>query len=261
MLRRSNLTIKYLILFITVILFTSAGYSFADDASGLFNQANGLYQKNDYQKAADLYQKLVDEGYEGTALYYNLGNSYYKLNKIGYAILNYERALRLSPGDEDIQHNLALANSRTIDKPDSLPQFFLFQWWESLLALFSLTGWTWSAYFFYILLLISIGIFFFIKNGTIQRFSLFSSLSFGFLFIITVVLLVIKLNREVNIKDGIIIKPAVTVKLAPDKDSNDAFVVHEGLKVQVEDQVDNWYKVRLQDGKIGWMPNNDLAVI
>ncbi len=259
--KQNIFSIKYFSIFLLIVFVLFAKNSFAGEAESLFNQANGYYQKNEYQKAADIYQKLVDEGYQGTSLYYNLGNAYYKLNKIGYSILNYEKALRLSPGDDDVQNNLALANSKTVDKIDSLPQFFLFQWWESLLALFSLSGWTWTAYFLYILLLISVGVFFFIKNGTFQRISLFSSLSFGFLFIVAVVLLVVKLNREVNIKDGIIIQPAVTVKLAPDNSSNDAFVIHEGLKVKIEDHVDNWYKIRLQDGKIGWMPNNDLAII
>jgi tetratricopeptide (TPR) repeat protein len=235
--------------------------SLANQADEMMNKANEFYQQNKFEKAADLYQKLVDENYEGTALYYNLGNAYYKLNKIGYAILNYEKALRLSPGDDDVQHNLALANSKTADKIDTLPQFFLFNWWESLLALFSVSEWTWAAYSFYLILLISIGAFFFIRNPRVQRYSLFTSFGFGVIFLLTAVLLVINLNRDLNVKDAIITEPAVTVKLAPDKDSNDAFVVHEGLKIRVMDKVDNWLKIRLNDGKIGWMPENDLKII
>src|SRR5690606_3967693 len=93
-------------------------------------------------KAIEVYKDLINSGFEGTSLYYNLGNSYYRTGKIGLAILYYEKALKLSPGDEDIRHNLALANLKTIDKVESLPKFFLFEWWDSLLTLFTISGWT-----------------------------------------------------------------------------------------------------------------------
>jgi tetratricopeptide (TPR) repeat protein len=244
--------------FIVAVFYNSA---YALDAKSMMQKANGLYQKNNFSEAAEIYQKLVDEGYESTPLYYNLGNSYYRLNKIGYAILNYERALRLSPGDDDIQHNLALANTKTIDKIDSLPKFFIFQWWESLLAMFNLTGWTYSAYIFYLLILISFGIYFISKRPQLQRYAFFSGIISFVILLITAALLIVKLNREVNIKNGIIIEPTVIAKVSPDKDSNDAFVIHEGLKVRLEDNVGNWYKIRLQDGKIGWTIKQDLKVI
>ncbi len=249
---------------IFIIVFLIAGNyknAFALDAKSMMQKANGLYQNNKFSEAAQIYQKLVDEGYEGTALYYNLGNAYYRLNKIGFAILNYERALKLSPGDDDIQHNLALANTKTVDKIESLPKFFIFQWWESLLALFNLSGWTYTAYIFYILILISFGIYFFAKKPQIQRYSFFSGLFSIIILVIVATLLIVKLNREVNIKNGVIIEPSVIAKVSPDKDSNDAFVIHEGLKVRLEDNIGNWYKIRLQDGKIGWANKQDIKVI
>ncbi len=98
-------------------------------------RGNDYYQKQQYDKAVQAYNKVLNEGYESAELYYNLGNAYYRKGNLGYAILNYERALKLSPGDDDIRHNLALANSRTIDRINTLPDFFIFQWWESFLAL------------------------------------------------------------------------------------------------------------------------------
>ncbi len=169
--------------------------------------------------------------------------------------------LKLSPGDDDIQHNLALANTKTIDQIESLPRFFIFQWWESILAFFNLSGWTYTAYIFYMLILISFGIYFFTKKPQIQRYSFFSGLISASILLIVMVLLIVKLNREVNIKNGIIIEPSVTAKVSPDKDSNDAFVIHEGLKVRLEDNIGNWYKIRLQDGKIGWTNKQDIKVI
>ena len=246
------------ILLVTIFL---AGNLFASQVGDLMKQGNNYYQQKNYEKAISVYQQLADEGYEGVSLFYNLGNSYYRDGKLGYAILNYEKALRISPNDDDVQHNLAIANAKTVDKIDTLPKFFLFQWWESLLALFTVTGWTYLSFIFYILILISIGIYFFTKNSKVQRYSFFGGLVFSITLIISAILLIVNLNRELNIKQGIIIKQVISVKLSPDPNSNDAFVIHEGLKVQLEDKVDDWVKIRLHDGKIGWLPKEDVATI
>ncbi len=224
-------------------------------------RANELYQQKRYDKAVETYQDIINMGYEGTSLYYNLGNSFYREGKLGYAILYYEKALRLSPGDADVQHNLLIANTKTADKIETIPPFFLFQWWESLLALFSVNGWTYIAYIFYILLLASIGIYFFAKRNKYQRYAFFGGLFSLLLMIITLTFFIINLNRQLNVKKAIVINPAVTVKLAPDPTSNDAFIVHEGLKVREEDQVDNWIKIKLADGKEGWLQKNTIATI
>jgi tetratricopeptide (TPR) repeat protein len=233
----------------------------ASQIDDLMKNGNDAYQNGKYQDAIADYEKLVSDGYEGVSLYYNLGNAYYKDGKLGYAILYYEKALRLSPNDDDIQHNLAIANAKTIDRINTLPQFFIFQWWESLLSFFSVKGWTYFTYFLFILILVAAGIYFFIKNPLIQRYSFFGGLVILALFILSVILLTINVNREVNVKNGIIVAQAVSAKLSPDTKSNDAFVIHEGLKVKMEDKVDNWIKVRLNDGKIGWLPQNDIAQI
>ena len=249
--------------FLIGILFTAAfsNLSFSYQAENLFIKGNEYYQKNDFEKAAETYETLIKSDYEGTSLYYNLGNTYYRMGKLGYAILNYEKALKLSPGDEDIQHNLALANAKTIDKIENLPKFFIFQWWENTLALFSVSGWTITAYIFYFLVLLSIGLYFFSRNQLRQKYSIVSGLTSLSLLVIVIVFLIVKVNREVNVKSGVVIEQSVNVKLSPDENSSDAFIIHEGLKVRLEDEVDNWVKIRLQDGKIGWMPESDVKTI
>lgn len=243
------------------LLFLLAKISFASQVDDLMKQGNNFYQNKNYEKAIESYEQLVSLGYEGVSLFYNLGNSYYREGKIGYAILNYEKALRISPNDDDIRHNLAIANTKTIDRIDTLPKFFLFQWWESLLSFFSLKSWIYFSFFLYILILIASGIYFFTKNSRTQRYSFFGGLIILCFFILSVVVLSVNLNRELNIKHGIVIASAVSAKLSPDVKSNDAFVIHEGLKVQLEDKVDNWVKIRLNDGKIGWLHENDVAKI
>ncbi len=251
-------------LIITVIaasLIFVQGISRASIQDDMMQHANELYQQKQYSKAVDAYRDIIHMGYESDALYYNLGNAYYREGKIGYAILYYEKALRLAPGDNDAMHNLTIANTKTIDKIDTIPPFFLFQWWESLLTLFTLTGWTYLAYIFYILLLASIGLYFFAKKPLQQRVSFFGGLASGILLVFTATLLIINLNRQLNVRHAIVLQPVATVKLGPDPTSNDAFIIHEGLKVKEEDHVDNWVKIRLKDGKEGWLPQSDLGTI
>jgi Tetratricopeptide repeat len=233
----------------------------ASQIDDMMKKGNDAYQNGKYQDAITDYENLIKDGYEGVSLYYNLGNAYYKDGKLGYAILYYEKALKLSPNDDDIQHNLAIANTKTIDRINTLPKFFIFQWWESLLAFFSVKGWTYFTYSLFILILVAAGIYFFMKNPLIQRYSFFGGLAILVLFILSVVMLTINVNRDLNVKNGIIIAQVVSAKLSPDTKSNDAFVIHEGLKVKMEDRVDNWVEVRLNDGKIGWLPENDIAQI
>jgi tetratricopeptide (TPR) repeat protein len=244
---------------ILICLIIFQGLLFADTPEELFEKGNQYYRNNEFEEAIEIYEDLITDGYEGVELYYNLGNSYYKLNKFGLAILNYERALKLSPGDEDIQHNLALTNTKTIDNIETLPGFFLFDWWNSLLKLFSISGWTNTTYIVYLVLLVLIGFYFFVRNPVQKKLLLIAGLVTAFLFSISSIFLIVNLNEELNIKNGVVVEAAVNVKLSPDGD--DAFIIHEGIKVNIEDKVDDWVKIRLQDGKIGWMLQDDLRII
>jgi tetratricopeptide (TPR) repeat protein len=248
-----NSAILFVLVFVTSI-------SLAQDDK-LFQEGNEYYRQKQYDKAIITYNQLVRENFESAALYYNLGNAYFRMERIGYAILYYEKALKLAPNDEDIVHNLTLANLKIIDKVESLPKFFLFQWWEGLLSLFTSSGWTIISYICYIILIISIGFYFYIKTGSQQKIVLISGFAGLLLLIISSSVLAVKLKRELNIKNGIVVENTANVKLSPDSGSNDAFIVHEGLKVILEDRVDEWVKVRLQDGKVGWLPQEDVKVI
>lgn len=246
---------------VAVALLILSGSALASTTDSLMSTGNAAYQSKDFPRAIAAYQELTSLGYEGTSLYYNLGNSYYRAGKIGLAILYYEKASRLSPGDEDVAHNLAIANARTVDKLDALPRFFVFQWWESLLALFSLSGWTHVVFTLYIISLFAFGLYFLARQRFIQRNSFFVGLAATLLLILSISIGAVKLNRELTVRDAIVIEPTAVVKLAPDPTSNDAFVVHEGLKVRELDEVENWVKIRLQDGKLGWIQKDEIATI
>ena len=245
---------------IVVLILISLSIAKAD-VNSVMQKGNEFYKNNQYQLAIGEYNKLIKQRYEGTSVYYNLGNAHYRLGKIGFAILYYEKALKFSPSDEDIKHNLALARLGMIDKVDTLPPFFIFNIWEGVFASFSVTGWTIIAYIVFILLLLCILAYFFSRSAVQQRVSFFSGVGFLILLLLTIVLLTVKMNKEFNVKDGIIVEVSVTVKSSPDNSSKDEFIIHEGLKVRLEDKVDDWVKIRLDDGKIGWIYENNVGQI
>ncbi|HEX9253524.1 MAG TPA: SH3 domain-containing protein, partial [Ignavibacteriaceae bacterium] len=147
------------------------------------------------------------------------------------------------------------------DRVDELPQFFIFILWEGMLASFSVSGWTYFVYSVFILLLLCVIAYFFSRSSTQQRLSFFSGVGLSALLILLIILLTVKINKEYNIKNGIIVENVITVKSSPDNSSKDEFVVHEGLKVRLEDKFDDWVKIRLADGKIGWISEKSLGVI
>lgn len=243
----------FLFLFVKVI---SAG-----ELETLFQKGNEHYLKGEYQETIRIFDSIVEKGYQGKSLYYNLGNAYYRIGKIGLAILNYEKAKKISPSDEDINYNLAFANSKIADKIETLPKFFIFDWWENSLALFSISGWTYAAYFFYLFILGAVGYYYFAKSLKGQRIAFYTGIISTFFLVLTIILLAVNLNRELNYKYGVVVDPVVVAKFSPDQNSKDAFIVHEGLKVQAEDNVSDWIKIKLIDGKVGWLKKNNLRII
>jgi tetratricopeptide (TPR) repeat protein len=260
--RTENYFVGYGFLFALAFFFlVHTDFSFAANINGSMQKAGEFYRNGDYERAIEIYEDLKNNGYTGTSLYYNLANSYYRIGKLGYAILNYERALKLSPADEDVKHNLTFANLSTVDRIQPLPSFFLFEWWESLIASLSINGWTFLAFFIYLVLISLVVFYFFAKTISQQKSILFSG--FGALVILAIIvsLLIVKINREETDIDAVIIAQSITVKTSPDSKSTDAFVIHEGLKVNLEDKLDEWVKIRLADGKVGWIEYESVKEI
>jgi pentatricopeptide repeat protein len=247
----------YLIFALTIF----SGLLLAQNIDEQMQKAGALYRNGEFDKAIKIYEDLRSAGYEGTSLFFNLANSYYRIGKLGYAILNYERALKNSPSDEDVKHNLAFASLSTVDRIQPLPAFFLFEWWDSLLASLSVNGWTYVTFFFYLLFMILLVVYFFARTIFQQKIILFSGLGIMVLFLIAVSLLIVKINREETVISGVIVEQSITVKTSPDSKSTDAFVIHEGLKVNLQDQLDEWIKIRLADGKVGWVENDSVVKI
>lgn len=253
--------IKTLALKIILLGWFSGTTVLAGELENLFAKGNDYYLKGNYEETINIFESIVEKGFEGKSLYYNLGNAYFRVGKLGLAILYYEKAKKLAPSDEDINYNLAFANSKIVDKIETLPRFFIFDWWENLLALLSVSGWTYLSYFFYLLTLISIACYYFARSLKTQRISFYGGIAVLFLLVISTLLLVVNYNREVNVRYAVITNQEAVTKFSPDQNSKDAFIVHEGLKVKAEDTLNDWTKIKLIDGKVGWVKNNNLKII
>jgi len=203
----------------------------------------------------------VQSGFESGELFFNLGNAYYKNGNIQKAILNYERARQLLPRDEDVQFNLQLANLQVVDKIDAVPRLFVYRWVDSMLALFSLSTMGWIVYSFFILTLAAFAFFLYARTYTQKRLSMFAGLVFSTALILTMIGYGVQSYKETNTEFAIVMSDVANIKAAPDSKGNDLFVLHKGLRVQVLDSVNHWRKIRLADGKVGWIPEEDCESI
>lgn len=218
-----------------------------------FERANELYRNGAFTQAAEAYETILREGVASPELYFNLGNAYYRMGRIAPAILAYERARRLAPGDPEIRHNLELANLKTLDRIEALPEIFFLQWLRSLSSLLPLST-TFRVFLIcWILFFASLALFYLLSNDTVLKIARWLTLSAGLLLLPLGGLVITQYLESQSRDDAIVTVPVATVKTSPDTQSVDAFVVHEGLKVTVGDVLGEWMKITLTDGKVGWI--------
>ncbi|GJQ61938.1 MAG: hypothetical protein SCALA702_09910 [Melioribacteraceae bacterium] len=249
--------IKHLIfaLFISLVAILSA------QPETLLREGNELYKAEDYSGALNKYSAVLNEGFESPVLYFNLGNAHFRSGNLGEAILFYEKGLKLSPGDEDIEYNLAIAKARTVDKIEEIPQIFLVEWWDTLLASFSVSTWGIFLLLWFVLFTIAVAIFITAKSGVLQRIGFWSGAVFLSFTIIVGLFLFADYTRETSRIEGVLLSEVVSVKVSPDKNSNDAFILHEGVKFRIEDNVGDWSRIKLSDGKVGWVNKTTYEII
>lgn len=245
---------------ILILLFISLNL-FAQSPDELMKNGNKFYQEGQFEQAVQTYQKIISQGFESGAVYYNLGNAYFKSGKLGSAIFCYEKGLKLEPNDEDLSYNLRIAQARTFDKITELPKLFIIAWWEGLVTSFSVSAWSLIVILIFWILLISFAVYYFSRNSRFQKISFFSSSISLAVLIVVVVLLFARVNREAATNYGILLQQTYSVKVSPDVKGSDAFVIHEGIKFSIEDHVNDWVKIRLVDGKIGWIQNSVMGQI
>ncbi len=222
---------------------------------------DSAYVKKDYALAIQIYEALLKEG-EAAEIYYNLGNAYYKTGEIAKAILNYERALLLKPGNNDIRANLEIARSKTLDKVEAIPEIFFVTWIKSLINCIGVDVWAVWGIISFLLLIFSLYIFIFSKQILLKKISFISGIAF--LIITFCANIFAQQQKEYLTKrtNGIIMSPSITVRSTPSESGTSLFILHEGRKVSIKDNsMKEWKEIRLEDGKVGWIPTNSIEII
>jgi tetratricopeptide (TPR) repeat protein len=250
--------IRHLSVLLFVLLFT--GF-FSSAQQPLLIKANKAYSEGLFSEAAGLYAKVAASGYTSAELCYNMGNACYKMNDMARAILWYERARRLDPGNEDIDFNLKVANNKIADKIEPLPELFYKRWYSSLVLWFPTDTWAVAAILFLIVAL-ALGSLYIVSQVLILR-KIGFWLGLGLLALSFAGLLFAWSghNMATNTREAIIFSPTLTVKSSPDEKSTDLFVLHEGTKVVIQDKIGTWFEIRLANGSVGWVPAEVLEKI
>lgn len=224
--------------------------------------ADKVYQENKYAEAIKMYENILATQGESAVVYYNLGNSYFKEKNMAKAVLNYERALLLNPGDADIRFNLDMARSKTVDQITPATEVFIVTWVNSLTNMQSERGWAKIGIVSFICLLVGLALYIFSKRLFVRKIGFIGAVVF---LVVTVCANLFARQQKNELMDrtgAIVMSPTVTVKSTPDESGTELFVLHEGTKVFVEDNsMKGWKEIRLEDGNKGWIPTEAIEII
>ncbi|MBN1560580.1 tetratricopeptide repeat protein [candidate division KSB1 bacterium] len=245
----------------TLLVMIAVSACMADQTSYIFQQGVDAYQQHDFEAAVNHFEAALQYGQASAAVYYNLGNAYYKLDQIGKAILNYERAKRLQPRDDDIDFNIKIAQLRVVDKIPSPEADFFFKFWHGMKYLLDLGEFAMLTIGLYILLIAFIVVMLFAKNRVVLRLIRIARLPIFLLLLVVGFIFVVRVHEDINKKHGVILAEKVSVLSSPSADSTEMFALHEGVKIQIIAQSGDFFRIRLTDGKDGWIPLAALEII
>lgn len=241
-----------------LIFFMSASVtSWGQDA---FDEANNLYKEEKYTEAIAKYEELLSDNKVSADVYYNLGNSYFKMGHLPQAILYYERALIEKPNDKDIRNNLAFANAQISDKIVAKPKYFMAKWTDKIVTKATSNRWAYISIVLWISSFILIFLFFRSRNVSLRKviFPFFLLVVVSFFFSTYASYTQYKHTKT---KYGIILDSSVTTQSTPSNNGTALFILHEGSKVKIIEKVGSWYNVRLADEREGWLPSKSLEII
>ncbi|MDO5608407.1 MAG: tetratricopeptide repeat protein [Capnocytophaga sp.] len=233
----------------------------SDTQRVLFDKATENYNTGNYQTAIGEYQKIIQSGYESSSLYYNLANAHYKLNQLPESIYYYEKALKLNPEDEDVRNNLSFAQQMTIDVITPLPQTWLKRVSDSITSWFTIHIWQLFPIIGVFLFVIFFLLYYFFQQTMLKRI-FFTAMGISLLGSIGTYFIADFHKKNIDSQEfAILFDNTVRVYTEPNTYSTEAFILHQGTKVGLLENLNEWVKIRLADGKTGWVKRSVLRVI
>ena len=252
---------KRTIIYIALLLVSVVAYGAEPTSLERWEAGNKAYIEGNYEKAVEDYNAILDGGEYSMKLYYNLANAYFKMGNIGKSILYYNKALRIAPSQEDIRHNLALAEAQTKDRIAVIPEFFLNRWLRTVRNSMSCAAWSvLSLVWFGVLLAFGV-LFLLASNVKWRKVGFYGALCAFVLFVATTSFAVSSRNDILSHNEAVVMGTAISIKSSPDRSATDLFVLHEGTKVKVLTEVDEWVEVVIADGKKGWTLKSNVEEI
>ena len=250
-------------LMLTLLLMIPIASSAAENyPDSLWNAANEAYAQERWEDAVNDYTAIAEASMESAPLWCNLGSAWYKSGNLGKAILCYERALKLDPSYEDARYNLELLNAMKLDRLESVPELILATWMKNLGRTLDSDSWAVCFLVFLVLALAMVLLFILGSSATSRRAGFFTGVVCLLLAVASLSFSLWQKNEYMKADKAIIMKPVSSVKSSPSGDSaKDLFVLHEGTKVQVLDNVGGWSNIELSDGRQGWLPSSDIEII
>ena len=232
------------------------------DLNDKFTEANNLYNDSKYEKSIELYYQILDSGFHSAELYYNLGNSFYKLNDIANSILFYEKSIKLNSNDKDAINNLKMVNNAIIDDITKIPEPFIESQLNRISNILSFSVWSHISIILSFLFLVLFVLYFFSKEPNFKR------ASFTFLFVLFILIgTILKISFHAYEKNylekyAIIFSSKIEIKADPNERSENLLTLHLGTKVRIIDNFNNdWVKIKLVNGQEGWIKKNQIKII
>jgi len=241
----------YIFLFITSFVFAQSG----------FEKGNSLYQKGQYEKAIQAYESVLDSHQQSADLYFNLGNCYYKLNKVAPSIYNYEKALVLAPEDVDITNNLKFAQKLTIDEVKEVPKVSFAKLLHDFTGRYHYNTWAWISIVFGLMFLGFFIGYYFSLAAVLKRIFFFGMFVWVLFLLVSVGAAIFERNHFVTDRPAIVFAEVTEVKSEPQKASPATFILHEGTKVFVKEILGKWKKIELTDGTEGWIESQAIREV
>lgn len=246
------------VLTVFILLF---GFIISAQNDALFNRATEAYNKGNYDKAIAYYLEIIENGQHSAALYFNLGNSYYKLDQVAPSIYYFEKALLLKPNDFEIKTNLNYAKNMTLDAIEVMPKTGLSKVYDAFIGFLSFDQWAYLAVSCMVLFTILYIAFYYFRYATRKRIALISALISLFVAIIAIVFAFVQYNAILADQPAIVFADEVVIKSEPNDRSLEVFRLHEGTKLKVIEELNDWKKIKIADGKTGWLSSNDIKML
>lgn len=242
---------------LTILIFFVYTLGFSQNQQ-LFDKATSLYNDGEYEKAAESYLEILGNGEHSAELYFNLGNTYYKLDSIAPSIYYYEKALLLKPKDRDVLNNLAYARNMTLDAIEPLPETTISKLYKAFTNYLSFDQWAYLAVVSMILFVALYIAFYYFKFSTQKRIAFIGSIISLILSLFMALLAYLEYRDFRSERPAVVFAGQTSIKSEPNNRSQAIFDLHAGTKVYVQDQLNDWKRIQLSDGKSGWIHSGDI---